>query len=210
MRKLVLFTVLALGPTVASTGNSLFYLGAGITYSSLIASNNGYIAYGTPDLSKNSWKAFAGVRPLNWLAVEADYIDLGSGSTSSFQRIYRHYARRQQRVGRLCHWFSADSTGGAPLREGGLRAGSSIRRLPRTSMTLPVALRSLPWSHRGVGATLTWPGASACRRMSKCSASAWNTRGLMWTATPGMSLRCRCSLASSDADEGRCGSAYRG
>lgn len=84
MRKLVLFTVLALGPTVASTGNSLFYLGAGITYSSLIASNNGYIAYGTPDLSKNSWKAFAGVRPLNWLAVEADYIDLGSGSTSSF------------------------------------------------------------------------------------------------------------------------------
>jgi hypothetical protein len=84
MRRLLLLTVLALGATVARAESGLFYLGAGVTDSSLTANNNGYIAYGTPDLKNNSWKAFAGVRPLNWLAVEADYIDLGSGNSSSF------------------------------------------------------------------------------------------------------------------------------
>ena len=83
MRRLILLTLLALGATAARAETGVFYLGAGVTHSSLTANNNGYIAYGTPDL-KNSWKAFAGVRPLNWLAVEADYIDLGSGETSSF------------------------------------------------------------------------------------------------------------------------------
>jgi outer membrane protein with beta-barrel domain len=83
MRRLILLTVLALGTTAAQADSGLFYLGAGVTYSSLTANNNGYIAYGTPDLRNNSWKAFAGVRPLNWLAVEADYIDLGSGNSAS-------------------------------------------------------------------------------------------------------------------------------
>jgi Outer membrane protein beta-barrel domain len=82
MRKLMLLPVLMLGATVARADNGFFYLGAGFTHSSLTANNNGYIAYGTPDLQNNSWKAFAGVRPLNWLALEADYIDLGSGSSS--------------------------------------------------------------------------------------------------------------------------------
>ena len=75
--------VLAPGTTAAQADSGLFYLGAGVTDSSLTASNNGYIAYGTPDLKNNSWKAFAGVHPLKWLALEADYIDLGSGSTST-------------------------------------------------------------------------------------------------------------------------------
>ena len=83
MRRLVLLTVLALGATAARAENGLFYLGAGVTRSSLTASNNGYIAYGQPDLNNTSWTAFAGVRPLNWLAVEADYIDLGSGNSGT-------------------------------------------------------------------------------------------------------------------------------
>jgi Outer membrane protein beta-barrel domain len=81
MRRVILLTVLALGTTAAHADSGLFYLGAGVTDSSLTANNNGYIAYGTPDLKNNSWKAFAGVRPLNWLAVEVDYIDLGSVSS---------------------------------------------------------------------------------------------------------------------------------
>ena len=83
MRRLIMLTVLAPGTTAAQADSGLFYLGAGVTDSSLTASNNGYIAYGTPDLKNNSWKAFAGVHPLKWLALEADYIDLGSGSTST-------------------------------------------------------------------------------------------------------------------------------
>jgi len=70
MRRLIMLTVLALGATAARAESSLFYLGAGVTHSSLTANN--------------SWKAFAGVRPLNWLAVEADYIDLGSQTANSF------------------------------------------------------------------------------------------------------------------------------
>jgi hypothetical protein len=57
---------------VASAGNGLFYLGAGVTHSSLTTGNT--------DLNNTSWKAFGGVRPLKWLAVELGYIDLGNGS----------------------------------------------------------------------------------------------------------------------------------
>jgi hypothetical protein len=88
MRRLVLLTILALGTTAVQADSDLFYVGAGATYSSLTASNNGYIAYGEPELKNTSWKAFAGVRPLKWLVVEAEYIDLGSGSTSYFTNEY--------------------------------------------------------------------------------------------------------------------------
>lgn len=79
MRRLILLTVLALGPTAARAENGLVYLGAGLTDSSLseVILNNP-----PTDLRSYSWKAFAGVRPLKWLAVEADYIDLGSGSST--------------------------------------------------------------------------------------------------------------------------------
>jgi hypothetical protein len=79
MRTLMLLTVLVLGATAAQAENGFFYLGAGVTNSSLTAYPDGFGDTRT-DLKDNSWKAFAGVRPLKWLAVEADYIDLGSGS----------------------------------------------------------------------------------------------------------------------------------
>jgi hypothetical protein len=81
MRKLILLMVLALGATTAQAENGLFYLGAGVTNSSLTENVGGYIH---THLKNNSWKAFAGVRPLKWLAVEADYIDLGSGRGDLF------------------------------------------------------------------------------------------------------------------------------
>lgn len=83
MRRLVLLTVLALETTAAEAESGRFYLGAGVTHSSLTEYFNNSTIFGPTDFNKNSWKAFAGVRPLNWLAVEADYIDLGSGSSGT-------------------------------------------------------------------------------------------------------------------------------
>jgi hypothetical protein len=77
MRKLLLLTLLALGANAAQAENGLFYLGAGVARHSVSD-----ITHGAPDLNDTSWKAYAGVRPLNWLAVEADYIDLGSGRST--------------------------------------------------------------------------------------------------------------------------------
>jgi hypothetical protein len=81
-RKFLLLTVITLGTTVARAEDGLFYLGAGVVRNSVtdIASLGGL-----PDLKSTSWKAYAGVRPLNWLAAEADYIDLGSGSDPNAQ-----------------------------------------------------------------------------------------------------------------------------
>ena len=80
MRKLILLTVLALGASVARADNGFFYAGAGIVRNSLTGITD---LGGLPDLKNTSWKAFAGVRPLNWLAAEADYIDLGSGNSTA-------------------------------------------------------------------------------------------------------------------------------
>jgi hypothetical protein len=80
MRKLMLLTVLTLGATAARAENGFFFLGAGVVRNSL---SDITALGGLPDLKNTSWKAYVGVRPLNWLAAEADYIDLGSGSSSS-------------------------------------------------------------------------------------------------------------------------------
>ena len=80
MRKLMLLTVLALGASAARAENGFFYVGAGVVRNSVSDITN---LGGLPDLKNTSWKAFGGVRPLNWLAGELDYIDLGSGSSTS-------------------------------------------------------------------------------------------------------------------------------
>ena len=73
MRTLLLGSLLLLAAGAAQADNELFYLGAGISSNKVtdIASINS-------DLSRTSWKAFAGVRPLSGFAVEADYLDLGT------------------------------------------------------------------------------------------------------------------------------------
>lgn len=80
MRKLMLLTVLALGASAARADNGFFYVGAGVVRNSVSDITD---LGGLPDLKNTSWKAFAGVRPLNWLAGELDYIDLGSGSSTT-------------------------------------------------------------------------------------------------------------------------------
>ena len=74
--RLILLAVLALGSAVAQAEISLFYIGAGVTNSTW--TDTSY--YPPTDLKNTSWKAFVSVRPFKWVAVEADYIDLGSGS----------------------------------------------------------------------------------------------------------------------------------
>ena len=80
MRRLMLLTVLALGASAARADNGFFYVGAGVVRNSLSDITD---LGGLPDLSNTSWKAFAGVRPLDWLAAELDYVDLGSGSSTT-------------------------------------------------------------------------------------------------------------------------------
>jgi hypothetical protein len=61
----------AIAPQAAAADNG-FYLGAGITQTEFDIDN-----LGSDSLDDNSFKLIAGFRPLDWLAVEANYIDLG-------------------------------------------------------------------------------------------------------------------------------------
>jgi opacity protein-like surface antigen len=78
MQRLLLVTVLALGAGAAQADDGLFYVGAGISRNKLSQITNGGFSFS--DISHTSWKAFVGVRPISLFAVEADYLDLGSGS----------------------------------------------------------------------------------------------------------------------------------
>ena len=64
----------ALAPQAAAADNG-FYIGAGITQTEFDIDG-----FGSEGLDDNSFKVIVGFRPLNWLAVEANYIDLGGQS----------------------------------------------------------------------------------------------------------------------------------
>lgn len=85
MRRLVLLTVLMLGAAAARAEDGFFYLGAGVSHNSAPngAALAAYDVFAIPaDIKGTSWKAFAGVRPIKQFAVEADYMDLGSGHSA--------------------------------------------------------------------------------------------------------------------------------
>jgi outer membrane protein with beta-barrel domain len=67
-------------PQAAAADNG-FYLGAGITKTEFDLDGDGF---GSESLDDNSFKIIAGFRPLDWLAVEANYIDLGGDSGDGF------------------------------------------------------------------------------------------------------------------------------
>jgi hypothetical protein len=73
-------TVLALAAGVARADNGLLYVDAGISRDKLsnIAPNGGFA-----DIDSTSWKLAAGVKPVGFFAIEADYLSLGS-QTSNF------------------------------------------------------------------------------------------------------------------------------
>jgi hypothetical protein len=66
------FALVAAAPRAQAADNG-FYLGAGITQTEFDIDD-----VGSGELDDNSFKVIAGFRPLDWLAVEANYIDLGS------------------------------------------------------------------------------------------------------------------------------------
>jgi hypothetical protein len=69
------FSLFALAPNASAADNG-FYLGAGVTQTKFDADD----VDGDFKLDDNSFKVIAGFRPLDWLAVEANYLDLGSES----------------------------------------------------------------------------------------------------------------------------------
>jgi hypothetical protein len=66
-----------IAPQAAAADNG-FYLGAGITKTEFDLGDV------SDSLDDNSFKVIAGFRPLNWLALEANYIDLGGESADDF------------------------------------------------------------------------------------------------------------------------------
>jgi OOP family OmpA-OmpF porin len=72
------FALAAVAPQAAAADNG-FYLGAGLTKSEFDADE-----LGSDSLDDNSFKVIAGFRPLDWLAVEANYIDIGSEDDGTF------------------------------------------------------------------------------------------------------------------------------
>jgi OOP family OmpA-OmpF porin len=81
MLKLLLMAALALGAGAAQADDGFFYLGAGISKNKVNEITNGGASLG--NLDNTSWKVLAGFRPIHLLAVEADYLDLGS-QTNNF------------------------------------------------------------------------------------------------------------------------------
>jgi hypothetical protein len=65
----------AMAPRAAAADNG-FYLGAGVTPTEFDTD------FGSESLDDNSFKVIAGWRPLDWIAFEANYIDLGGESVS--------------------------------------------------------------------------------------------------------------------------------
>ncbi|MEJ0086318.1 MAG: porin family protein [Pseudomonadota bacterium] len=68
------FSAVALAPHADAADNG-FYLGAGVTRTDFKLSVDGID--GDETLDDSSFKVIAGFRPLDWLAVEANYLDLG-------------------------------------------------------------------------------------------------------------------------------------
>lgn len=94
-RSLLLTLLLTLGTGVAHADNGLLSLGAGVTNDNLRD-----ISYANnSNLNATKWKAWGGVRPIPFLAIEADYIDLGNqfatypgGSTNLSYKAWAGYA----------------------------------------------------------------------------------------------------------------------
>jgi opacity protein-like surface antigen len=74
--------VLGSGAAAVHAGNGFFYLGAGVSHNDVSDITSLGDLGDLADIRSTSWKAFVGVRPINLFAVEADYMDLGSGNST--------------------------------------------------------------------------------------------------------------------------------
>lgn len=88
MRRVLLIVLLGIGAGAAHADDAWFYAGAGISRTTLTSISDNGLAYS--DIHDTSWKALAGFRPISWVAVEADYVDLGGESSTFFAGRYAH------------------------------------------------------------------------------------------------------------------------
>jgi hypothetical protein len=87
MRTFSITTLLLLTASVAGAADNGIYLGGGIVRSGIDASRSDMAntLNNSVDLDDDStgFKAIVGIRPLDWLAAEVNYIDLGEVSSNS-------------------------------------------------------------------------------------------------------------------------------
>jgi hypothetical protein len=89
MRTLSIAGLLLLTASAANAADNGIYLGGGVVRSSIDATGNAIsqtISGTALDDDDNGYKVILGVRPLDWFAVEANYIDFGevsSGTTAT-------------------------------------------------------------------------------------------------------------------------------
>jgi hypothetical protein len=102
MRKLLFAATLIFGATAAYAQLPDAYVGAGVSQTRL---TNIFGSGNSLDLNNTAWKALVGVRPLPFLGVEANYMDLGSKTRSfGFENFHAN-----------AHAFSAFAVGFLPL-----------------------------------------------------------------------------------------------
>jgi len=106
MRNLLIIATLALATTTAHAQLPDAYVGAGVSQARI----DNVFGSGTDfNLNNTAWKAFVGVRPIPFLGVEANYMDLGTQSRNfGFDGYY-------DRGHVDAHAFSAFAVGFVPL-----------------------------------------------------------------------------------------------
>jgi hypothetical protein len=77
---LALLAACGLAAAPAYSADNGFYLGAGVVKSEVTLSDDDEFFDSEEVLDDESFKVIAGFRPLDWLAFEANYIDLGKAS----------------------------------------------------------------------------------------------------------------------------------
>jgi hypothetical protein len=88
MRRVLLIIVLGLGASAAQADDDLFYVGAGVSRNQISDITNNTLYYS--DIDKTSWKVLGGFRPISFVGVEADYMNLGGESSTFFGARYAH------------------------------------------------------------------------------------------------------------------------
>ena len=106
MRKFLFAATLLLGATAAYAQLPDVYVGAGVTQARI---DNVFDSGRNFDLNNTAWKAFVGIRPIPFFGVEANYMDLGSG-TRRFGSNNFYYTPNLD-----AHAFSAFAVGFFPL-----------------------------------------------------------------------------------------------
>jgi hypothetical protein len=77
MRRLIFGSVLALAGATAQAADNGFYIGAGVSQAKVDDILNTNL-----EIDNTAWKAIVGFRPLDLIAVEANYMDLGDDSAN--------------------------------------------------------------------------------------------------------------------------------